>query len=226
MKKLILGLCVAIPLFAQYNPEKVTKKDLEELLKLDSKLYEVSKRQTATRKAQMGEIFDFIWINREIKIDPLRERLQLDIVGFTGSRNRRGMNQNADEFDSTLNPYSYVGLQGNLKIIDAKEGRDKKAEILKQRATILKKIETLIAKDLEIENYKEQLEILQHKENLYKIRVAEGVESRATRITNLEAILKTKQNKNKAKIDYEAMKLELLDYVKIEARESLKEILK
>lgn len=225
IKKLAI-LLFAIPLFADYNPSKITKQDLAELLKLDSNLYEVSKRKTPTRKADLGEIFNFIWTNREIKIDPLKERFNLDIVAFAGGRNRSGINQSADEFDYTLNPYAYVGLQGNLKIIDAKESRDKKAEILKQRATILKKIESLISKELEIQNLQEQLEILQYKENLYKIRVFEGVESRATRISNFEAILKAKQNQNKAKIDLEALKLELLDFVKSEAREKLKEILK
>ncbi len=229
MKKLLFGFYILQTLVISgdrdYNPSKITKQDLAEILKLDSNLYELSKRKP-TKKFEISEILNFIWNNREIKIDPLKERFNLEIMAFAGGRNRSGLNRSANEFDYSLNPYAYVGLQGNLKIIDAKEARDKKEEILKQRATILNKIESIASKDLEIQNLQEQLEFMQLKENLYKVRVGEGVESRATRISNLEAILKAKQNQNKAKIDLEAMKLELLDFVKIETRDKLREMLK
>ncbi|WP_273212473.1 hypothetical protein [Helicobacter rodentium] len=224
--KIFVILLFAIPLFAEYNPSKITKKDLAEILKLDSNLYEVTKRETPQRKAEMGEIFNFIWKNREIKIDPQAERINLDIVAFAGGRNRSGYNQgDPQEFDYTLNPYAYVGLQGNLKLIDPKETREKKEKIFKQRSEILTKIEKFLHKSLELESIKEQLEILQYKEQLYKARVAEGVEPRATRITNLEALHKKKQDHNKALLDLETMKFGLLELVKVESQNELKRIL-
>lgn len=225
--KIFVILLFAIPLFAEnYNPSKITKQDLAEILKLDSNLYEVTKRETPQRKAEMGEIFNFIWKNREIKIDPQAERINLDIVAFAGGRNRSGYNQNdPNEFDYTLNPYAYVGLQGNLKLIDPKETREKKEKIFKQRSEILTKIEKFLHKTLELESIKEQLEILQYKEQLYKARVFEGVEPRATRITNLEALHKKKQDHNKALLDLETMKFGLMELVKVESQDELKRIL-
>lgn len=226
MKLFAIPLLIAIPLFAEYNPSKITKKDLSEILKLDSNLYEVTKRETPQRKAEMGEIFNFIWKNREIKIEPLQERFNLDIIAFAGGRNRSGYNQgDPQEFDYTLNPYAYVGLQGNLKLIDPKETREKKEKIFKQRSEILTKIEKFLHKYLELESIKEQLEILQYKEQLYKARVFEGVEPRVTRIENLEAMHKKKQEHNKALLDLETMKLGLLELVKVESQNELKRIL-
>lgn len=224
MKKYILFCASFALIFAEsYNPDKISKKDLNDLLKLDSNLYSLAKKKAKPKS--VDEIFNFIWINREIKIQPLQERISLDLIGFAGGRNRSGIAQNVTEFDYTLNPYAYIGLQGGFKIIDPREAREKKEEILKQRAQILKKVENFAEKHLEIQNLTEQIEVAQHKENLYKIRVSEGVEYRETRIKNLESLLKIKHNRDKARLDLESLKIELLDLVKIESRLQLKEMI-
>ena len=211
---------------AKYDPTKITKQDLENLERLDSDLYSLAKRPNKPKN--LNEIFEFIWSNREIKIQPLAERFNFDLVGFMGGRNRSGLYgvQSPSDFDYMLNPYGYIGFQSTLKIIDPKEARQKKEEILKQRKEILKHIEMFLEKEHEIHALREKLELLQLKENLYKIRVGEGVEYRSVRIENLEEMLKTKQNLAKVKIDLESKREEILDLVRAESRDSLKEILK
>lgn len=225
MRKFLIVVLCALESSSAYDPSKITKKDLENLERLDSELYSLAKRPSKPKN--LTEIFDFVWNNREIKIQPLAERFNFDLVGFMGGRNRGGLYgvQNPSDFDYMLNPYGYIGFQSTLKIIDPKEAREKKEEILKQRREILKHIEVFLEKEHEIHALREKLELLQIKENLYKIRVGEGVEYRSVRIQNLEEMLKTKQNLAKVKIDLESKRAEILDLVRAEFRDSLKEIL-
>lgn len=170
-----------LSLFGEYDPKNVSEQDIKRLPNVEKDIYELA-NQSHTGK-DFAEILNLIWENRAIKISPALERLSLGLSGFSGKRSRR----NAVD-DDTLHPYSFVGLSLEYKIIDPKEARQKQQETLEQKASIAKLLREFYQNRASIKSLDNLIEILQIKDNLFKVRVATAVSNRAERLENLEAL--------------------------------------
>lgn len=202
-----------------YKPDKVTPFDLEKLLKFENELYGLSQKNHYENEFE--NIFNFIWAHRSIRIVPLLERMSLDVVAFGGGRNIQGAMYSPNA-DYNLNPYAYVGLQAQLKIIDPKEAREKQELILKQRADIVRILKDFQRAKTDLEHSSAKLEILGLKENRLKIRVYNAMSNFDERIANLEAIHAERQRNDALKLDVDSLESRILDLVEDNYRMELK----
>ncbi|EHB9800479.1 hypothetical protein JZB73_001822 [Campylobacter coli] len=221
LKILILVLWL-MPLFGDYNASKITKEDLENLAKMDASIYEKS---TARQRLSVEQIVNLIWVNRAIKIEPLLERFNLSVSGFAGEKSKISYYESSDKYEN-LQPYAYIGLQAEFKIIDPKEARQKKDEIRKQRILISKMVRDFQAKKLEIFHLKNEISILHEKENRLKIRVNEAVSNFDERLKNLEDLQQKNSKLDFAILDLSQLENDLIDLVNDDFKPNLKRILR
>lgn len=207
-----------------YKPDKVMPKDLDKLLRMESDLYNLSNQKSFSEN-EFEKIFNFIWAHRAVRIVPLLERVSLDVVAFGGGRNVQGSLYSPNA-DYNLNPYAYVGLQAQLKIIDPKEAREKQELILKQRADIVRILKDFQRAKSDMEHSSAKLEILKLKENRLKIRVYNAVSGFDERIANLEAIHAESQRNDALRLDVDSLESRLLDLVEDERRTELRLLLR
>lgn len=207
-----------------YKPDKVMPQDLDKLLRMESELYDLSNKKSFSEN-EFERIFNFIWAHRAVRIVPLLERVSLDVVAFGGGRNIQGSLYSPNA-DYNLNPYAYVGLQAQLKIIDPKEAREKQELILKQRADIVRILKDFQRAKSDMEHSSAKLEILKLKENRLKVRVYSGVSFFDERIENLEHIHEESQRNDALRLDVDSLEARILDLVEDERRTELRLLLR
>lgn len=216
-------LCYYARAADDYKPDKVMPKDLDKLLKMETELYHLSNKNHYENEFE--KIFNFIWAHRSVRIVPLLERMSLDVVAFGGGRNVSGSLYSPNA-DYNLNPYAYVGLQAQLKIVDPKEAREKQELILKQRADIVRILKDFQRAKSDLAHSSAKLEILSLKENRLKIRVYNAVSGFDERIANLEAIHAESQKNDALRLDVDSLESRLLDLVEDERRTELRLLLR
>ena len=165
----ILVFLLALNFVFAYDPQSISENDMKNLQVIDKDIYELSSKNY--EQENFTEILNFIWENRAIKIEPILERFNLGLTGFVGKRTRRNISEDYND----LHPYSYIGLQLEYKIIDPKEAREKKEEIIKQRTTIASVLRNFYTNKIKISALEDRIKILQMKENRLKIRVKNAV---------------------------------------------------
>ncbi|ECZ6168439.1 hypothetical protein KXN94_001806 [Campylobacter coli] len=134
-------------LFSDYNASKITLKDLENLQNIEGSIYEKSMKN---HEFEISNLVNLIWENRAIKIQPILERFNLSIAGFAGEKSKISYYEVSNKYEN-LQPYAYIGLQAEFKIIDPKEARQKKDEIRKQRILISKMVRDLQQKNSKLD---------------------------------------------------------------------------
>ncbi len=220
--KILILMIFGVPLFADYNASKITKTDLENLQNMEISIYEKS---TKNHEFNIMELVDLIWENRAIKIQPILERFNLSIAGFAGEKSKISYYEVSNKYEN-LQPYAYIGLQAEFKIIDPKEARQKKDEIRKQRMLISQMVRDFKAKKLQIFHLKNQISILHEKENRLKIRVNEAVSNFDERLKNLENLQETNEKLDIAILDLSQLQNNLIDFVKDDFKPNLERLLK
>ncbi len=220
--KILILMIFGVPLFADYNASKITKTDLENLQNMEISIYEKS---TKNHEFNIMELVDLIWENRAIKIQPILERFNLSIAGFAGEKSKISYYEVSNKYEN-LQPYAYIGLQAEFKIIDPKEARQKKDEIRKQRMLISQMVRDFKAKKLQIFHLKNQISILHEKENRLKIRVNEAVSNFDERLKNLENLQETNEKLDIAILDLSQLQNNLIDLVNDDFKPTLERLLK
>ncbi|EPR9519137.1 hypothetical protein ACU94D_001814 [Campylobacter coli] len=209
-------------LFSDYNASKITLKDLENLQNIEGSIYEKSMKN---HEFEISNLVNLIWENRAIKIQPILERFNLSIAGFAGEKSKISYYEVSNKYEN-LQPYAYIGLQAEFKIIDPKEARQKKDEIRKQRMLISQMVRDFKAKKLQIFHLKNQISILHEKENRLKIRVNEAVSNFDERLKNLENLQETNEKLDIAILDLSQLQNNLIDLVSDDFKPTLKRLLK
>ncbi|EAH8133628.1 hypothetical protein NJL15_001770 [Campylobacter coli] len=209
-------------LFSDYNASKITLKDLENLQNIEGSIYEKSMKN---HQFEISNLVNLIWENRAIKIQPILERFNLSIAGFAGEKSKISYYEVSNKYEN-LQPYAYIGLQAEFKIIDPKEARQKKDEIRKQRILISKMVRDFQAKKLEIFHLKNEISILHEKENRLKIRVNEAVSNFDERLKNLEDLQQKNSKLDFAILDLSQLENDLIDLVNDDFKPNLKRILR
>ena len=206
----ILVFLLALNFVFAYDPQSISENDMKNLQVIDKDIYELSSKNY--EQENFTEILNFIWENRAIKIEPILERFNLGLTGFVGKRTRR----NTSEDYNDLHPYSYIGLQLEYKIIDPKEAREKKEEIIKQRTTIASVLRNFYTNKIKISALEDRIKILQMKENRLKIRVKNAVSNLDDRLENLKILHTAKLDIATLKSQNDELKNNLLLLVKSE----------
>lgn len=218
---IIISAAIMAFLRAEYKPDIVESTDIERLKTLEKELYRLSTHKHIKEK-KISEIFSFLWSRRMIRISPILERINIDIIAFGGGRNTQGAFYSPNN-DYTLNPYAYIGLQAQLKLIDPKEHREKQEQILKQRADMLTLLRNLQQKKAERAHSNTQIRILMLKEQRLKVRVYNAVSNLDERIKNLEELHEENKKNDILKVEIENLEERILDLIEFDYRKELKQ---
>lgn len=206
MKKIVIQTFIFVFAFAlDKNPQKITQEDLKIVKNIETRAYNTIERNNK-KILNISKIYTYIIRNKAYKIQ--EERLKVSLNTDVGYKRNR----------------AYISL--NYNILDKKQKRDIELKKIQDRSSILQNIQNYAKLQQNLFNLQKQLKFARLKYRLIKTQVYAAVEYREQLFKQLENIQNIKEKIQETKINIVKQRLQLLNYVKIEYREKLENMLK
>lgn len=207
-------------LLAKYedsSPEKTTHEDLKILKNFEKLLY--SKTSISLNECKQNEIIDFITLYKIEKFD--YNKLLVNLNGQVNSNNT------IDDAEGTYRDRDRASVQiaATYPLFDMKTDIEIKKKKVKFRSDLITSVSKYcnLKNNLDIINH--EIDLLNLKQIRAKAREDTGQIYLDDRITLIEEIIKKKNEFSKTSIEFNTIKLQLLNKVEVHKKDELKGLL-
>jgi len=218
IKKIVLSLIVSSLFALEYEPKKVSKDNLESLLKIDKKLYDLATKKETYKFEQVA---NFVYKNLRYDLDYSRFKL-------LGTAILKTSDYSVDSSESSTDisrDRASAQLTLTYPIFDRKELNERKKKILDVKQKIISDTKSYFEIKADYEDLKIELEMLLEIENRAKARKLQAVGSFDEWLKVIKEIRKTNLEITQKELDFTEAKQLLLSYVLNEKRIILKGML-
>jgi len=216
-KFLMLNIFI-VSLFG-YEANSVTADEMEQLKVIDKKIYDLSVCNIDVNYVQVVQ-FIFLHLGYDIEFTRLK-------INATAKSSINSRDTTRDDGTTSMNRNnSYVGLNLVYPLFDRKEHNDRKKEIIKVKNDITKNVKNYFKIKFELQELLTESLILKQLEIRDKARKLDGVGGFKDWLATINKIKQTKFDIGFKKLELQETKELLLNYIKPNATNKLKELLK
>ena len=218
VKFLILN-CLLVSLVFGYEANSITQAELKQLKKLDKEIYILS---TQDSKDNFLEVIHFIYryLNYDLHYSKLKISSNANLRSSTSNTINNNGSSNSDRNSAS------IGLSLTFPIFDQKEKMQRRKEIINLKNQITKDVNDYFTTKAEYEELQNQNEILKYIEIRDKARKLDGVGSFNNWFNTMKSIKKNRYDTKYKLLELLQKKQLLLNYVRPNAINKLKELLK